>query len=166
MTFVSYEFLAFLAVFVLVYYVLPGRFRWMILLAGSLLFYLASGVKYFVFLLITCISVYGLALWIEKIHTAGTEEMKKQGLKGEEKKAFRAGIKKRQKRVLQLGFCESWNFDCGKVHKLCNLECKPVAAFFWKGRGIGLCYLGFAFGHFLLYPSGFGIYSGYLPWKV
>lgn len=103
MTFVSYEFLAFLAVFVLVYYVLPGRFRWMILLAGSLLFYLASGVKYFVFLLITCISVYGLALWIEQIHTAGTEEIKKQGLKGEEKKAFRAGIKKRQKGVLQLG---------------------------------------------------------------
>ena len=81
MTFVSYEFLAFLAVFVLVYYVLPGRFRWMILLAGSLLFYLASGVKYFVFLLITCISVYGLALWIEKIHTAGTEEMKSMELK-------------------------------------------------------------------------------------
>ena len=89
MTFVSYEFLAFLAVFVLVYYVLPGRFRWMVLLAGSLLFYLASGVKYFVFLLITCISVYGLALWIEQIHTAGTEEIKKQGLKGESRNVKR-----------------------------------------------------------------------------
>lgn len=103
MVFLSYEFLGFLIIFVLAYYCLPGRFRWMVLLAGSLLFYMSSGVRYLAFLLVTAFSIFFLALRIEKIQEEGKQKIRQEGMKGEEKKAFRAGIKKRQRRILQTG---------------------------------------------------------------
>ena len=43
MLFTSYAFLGFLATLFLLYYLVPGRFQWKLLLAASYLFYFAAG---------------------------------------------------------------------------------------------------------------------------
>ncbi len=63
MLFNSFAFLLFFAALVVVYYLIPHRFRWMLLLAASLYFYSTFNLNY-VFLLIACtLLAYGAA-WI------------------------------------------------------------------------------------------------------
>ena len=51
MAFTSISFLAFLALVTLVYYVLPKRFQWCVLLVASYGFYLFSGIPQIAFLI-------------------------------------------------------------------------------------------------------------------
>ncbi len=81
MTFISIEFLLFFAVIVFVYYSIPHRWRWVLLLAASYSFY-ASLSGYFVFLLLTSTAFsYVTGILIEK------QETKKQ-----KKKVMLVGI--------------------------------------------------------------------------
>ncbi len=53
----------------LCYFITPKRFRWVILLLGSYLFYIAASKNWVViFILVTTLSIYLGALWIEKIN--------------------------------------------------------------------------------------------------
>ena len=56
--FVSYEFVFFLLVLLVLYYVIPKRFQWILLLIANFLFYCSAGSFYWVFILITSISIY------------------------------------------------------------------------------------------------------------
>ncbi len=56
---VSLAFLLFLGVTVLLYYTVPKRCQWMVLLLASIVFYLLSGIQYFIFLVFS--SVVGFA---------------------------------------------------------------------------------------------------------
>lgn len=103
MMFVSYEFLAFLFAAAVLYYVLPKRCQWVLLLAASLLFYVFSGAKYIAYILATALTIYGLAVVMERIREKGKQEIKERGLAGAEKKACRAAVQKRIKRVMLLG---------------------------------------------------------------
>ncbi|MBO7600685.1 MAG: MBOAT family protein [Lachnospiraceae bacterium] len=63
----SVGFLAFTAVSIIIYYIVPKRFQWWVLLADSLIFYFLNSVAYtFVYLLVSVISVYFAALYFEK----------------------------------------------------------------------------------------------------
>ncbi len=64
MSFVSLTFLAFLLGTVVLYYLVPKRIQWVLLLIASYVFYLAGGLKTVVYLLFTTATVYfgGLAL--------------------------------------------------------------------------------------------------------
>lgn len=66
MLFVSYEFWGFLIVLFCVYYLVPKRFQWQILLAASYLFYCASGIENLVYIITTTITVYVAAVCIER----------------------------------------------------------------------------------------------------
>lgn len=59
MLFTSLEFLLFLAVSVILYYLLPGRFQWLFLLGSSLFFYYAIARKLTVFIVFA-----GLCTWL------------------------------------------------------------------------------------------------------
>lgn len=65
MLFVSYAFLGFLIVLFLVYYLIPQRFQWQVLLLASYLFYCVSGIKNLMYILVTTITVYIGAIYIE-----------------------------------------------------------------------------------------------------
>ena len=54
----------------LLYYLCPGRFQWMLLLAASLLLYAQGGLQPLAFLVGTAMVVWGAALAIERIGTA------------------------------------------------------------------------------------------------
>ncbi len=77
----DYSFLLLCFLSLAVYYLLPGRFQWMALLAASLLFYLSTGIGNLVFMAVTILSTYLAALLISRNHrrlAALPKEKKKQ----------------------------------------------------------------------------------------
>ena len=61
MSLISMEFLTFVAVAVIGYYLIPKRYQWVWLLAFSYIYYASSGMKYLVFLVYTTVVTYGTA---------------------------------------------------------------------------------------------------------
>ena len=66
MLFNSLEFLVFFPIVVAFYFLLPDRFRWILLLIASYYFYMCWNYKYVVLLLFTTIVCYVCAIWIYK----------------------------------------------------------------------------------------------------
>ena len=62
MTYVSFGFYLFLALLLLVYFIMPLRFRWVVLLAGSAAFYILLSGEGFPVLLFTLLLSYGAGL--------------------------------------------------------------------------------------------------------
>ena len=104
MSLISVEFLFFCLALLVLYYVLPDRFRWMLLLAASLIFYCLSGPKYLIYILISATVSYTCARCIEQRSVTRDIYLKehKEELGREEKKAYKATVKKKQKLLLFL----------------------------------------------------------------
>ncbi|MBQ4353297.1 MAG: MBOAT family protein [Clostridia bacterium] len=68
MVFISWTFILFLAASVVLYYLVPGRWRWTVLLAASLVFYLSGGVKPILYLLFTVTTTYAAGLLLERLN--------------------------------------------------------------------------------------------------
>lgn len=73
MNFNSLEFLIFLPAVVALYWILPFRFRWALLLAASLFFYMSWNVWLIVLIGITMITAYVAAICISRAHSAGVK---------------------------------------------------------------------------------------------
>lgn len=58
MLFASYEFLGFLLIVLLLYYLIPGKWQWPFLLIASYTFYFLSDPRYLIYIFITSISTY------------------------------------------------------------------------------------------------------------
>ena len=56
MLFTSYTFIGFVFLLFVLYYTVPARWQWRLLLAAGYVFYLASGWKNCVFILVTTVS--------------------------------------------------------------------------------------------------------------
>ena len=103
MSLVSYEFLAFFAVAAILYYVVPKRFQWILLLAVSFLFYAGGGAVYLLYPMITAVSTWFLALRIGRVDSAAQTYIQEQKPDKEQKKAYQAQIKKHKKRLMTAG---------------------------------------------------------------
>ena len=69
-TFTSFYFLCFYFLFLIIYYIIPHKMQWLILLVGSIAYYLLSGNGLFIlYPLATCFSAYMSAKWIYKIQS-------------------------------------------------------------------------------------------------
>ncbi|MGN0772232.1 MAG: MBOAT family O-acyltransferase [Candidatus Ventricola sp.] len=84
----------------LVYHLFPRRYRWGVLLAASLLFYLSESPKALPLLI-----VLSLWTWFCAKRIAGADAPAPAGLSREEKKARRAHIRSAQRRWLIAGLC-------------------------------------------------------------
>ena len=97
MLFTSYAFVGFLALVLLGYYLAPGRWQWPLLLAASYGFYFAASPYYLLFILVTTASTWVVsgrlsALTAEQqAYLAANSQLSR-----EEKKTYRARIKKRK----------------------------------------------------------------------
>ena len=69
MAIISVKFMAFLAIISLLYFVMPKKIKWIVLLLGSYIYYFLSSSKLTIFLIITTISIYVSALLINNIDT-------------------------------------------------------------------------------------------------
>lgn len=97
MLFTTYEFMGFMAVLLLAYYLIPRKCQWALLLAASYIFYFIAGADYLIYILVTTLTVYFAACRIERNAQRQTAYLKehKAELSKEDKKAY----KETQKRV-------------------------------------------------------------------
>ena len=77
MTYTSLVFALFCLILLLVYYVVPKKFQWIVLLIGSITFYLFSGVKYILYVLVTAFTTYITALFTHKNKKEFAEKLPK-----------------------------------------------------------------------------------------
>ena len=110
MLFTSYEFILFLVIIFLLYYVIPKKYQWMLLLLASYVFYSYAGIKYLLYILVTTISTYLISRQIGELFLSQKQYLKenKEDLSREERKLYKAGIKGKQRKLLIL--CLVFNF--------------------------------------------------------
>ena len=70
MSFTSFSFLLYIGVVLALYYTIPRRGQWVLLLVASYGFYLYGGLGNLCYILLTTVSTYGTARIIDRIHTA------------------------------------------------------------------------------------------------
>ena len=99
MSFASVTFFVFLGILIILYYALPHKIQWVLLLVASYVFYLFAGWKYLPFLVFTTISTYLGTHYISRNAEASKAylEREKDRLSKEDKKAYRAQVKKRSR---------------------------------------------------------------------
>lgn len=120
MLFTSYEFLGFFALLLLLYYCIPSRCQWMLLLAASYLFYFAASPEYLIYIFATTATIYGAARLIGRNQERQTEYLKahKTELDKEAKKAYKET--NRRKRLGWLVLCLLLNLGLLAVLKYTN----------------------------------------------
>ena len=126
MLFTSYTFIGFVFLLFALYYTVPARWQWRLLLAAGYVFYLASGWKNCVFILVTTVSTYVLARRIGAYHMQQESYLKehKKEMSREQRKDYKAGIKRRQRRLLLAGLL--LNFGILAVLKYTNFAIHNV----------------------------------------
>ncbi|MHB8963595.1 MAG: MBOAT family O-acyltransferase [Saccharofermentanales bacterium] len=129
MLFTSYTFIAFIAVLFIAYYLIPGRFQWMLLLVASYLFYFMASPKYLIYISVTTVSTYIAGYFINRISEGQTRHLQlhKAELGKEEKKEYKASAKAKQRRWLVA--CLLLNFGILAVIKYTNFTIANINFF-------------------------------------
>lgn len=130
MSYTSINFLVFVLLTVVVYFVFPvKRFRWTILLIANVVFYAIVGYQCSAFILFTTLSTYLIALWLEKYSasSAALLKSKKAEWSREEKKKFKDKVKVRKRLIMTLAlvlnfgilaFLKYYNFFAGSLNDI------------------------------------------------
>lgn len=102
MHFASYEFILFLVILVVVYYTIPKKWQWMLLLAASYVFYSFAGIENFAYILTTTVTTWFAAIRIDKLkqHQNDHLDRNKSAMSREERKSYKTEIKAKQKKWL------------------------------------------------------------------
>ena len=116
MSLISMEFLIFVGIAVIGYYLIPKRFQWIWLLIFSYIYYASSGIKILFFLLYTTITTYGTGRLLDRVNHKGLP---------------RNEAKSRKRRIL-IG-CMLLNFGMLAVLKYTNFAIENVNAIFHAG---------------------------------
>ncbi|MDD4200807.1 MAG: MBOAT family protein [Eubacteriales bacterium] len=104
MAFTSLNFLLFAAITISLYYIIPVKYKWMVLLIASYAFYLISSPKTFVFVLATTVITFFGGLYIGNCNTKHKEyiDQHKEELSREEKKAAKAVSQRKKRKMVVL----------------------------------------------------------------
>jgi len=122
MQFTSVSFLLFAAVLLLLYYRIPGKVQWMLLLTASYVFYLFAGIEYLAFLVFTTLTTWLTARSMDnrlQKQDAMLKENKAVWSK-EERKAYKETVKRGNK--VRLVLCLAANFGILAVCKAVLIE--------------------------------------------
>ena len=102
MAFFSWQFVLFLAVSLAVYYIVPVRFQWIVLLVSSAWYYVVGGgLKACIYVLVTVVTTYAGAVLMDNMQRKVDEKLKAKGenapkLSREEKKQLKAAGQKKE----------------------------------------------------------------------
>lgn len=102
MLFTSYDFLGFIFLLFVLYYIVPKKFQWPLLLVFSYIFYFFADPSYLIYIGVTTVTVYLLGCKIEDLREEQSSYLKenKQNLSREEKKSYKNKIKSKQWKYL------------------------------------------------------------------
>ena len=138
MSMVSNTFLLFVLAVLILYYLVPAKAQWIVLLIFSYLYYVSGNARYLFYILYSTIIVYGFGLLIDHLQQKGTDQ-------------------KVLKRIVSLGlFC---NLGMLGIVKYSGFFADSEFSFQMGYPGHG-CY--FPIGHFVLYVSIIGLPVGCL----
>lgn len=161
MLFTSYEFIGFLILLFALYYIIPKKGQWILLLVFSYLFYFLADPIYLIYIAITTVTVYLMGKQIEKLKDKQTAYLKenKETLDKEAKKKYKSFIKKKQWKVLLIGLLINLGIlAIAKYTNFCILNINGLLHFF--GNKTELSYLN------IILPMGISFYTfqalGYL----
>lgn len=95
MSYTSLAFALFVFLCFAVYYAVPKRFRYIVLLLFSYAFYIITCNKYIIYMLVTTVSTYFAGIYIDKAYSEQKEYLKlnKEKLTKEDKKAYKQKMK-------------------------------------------------------------------------
>lgn len=102
MSLISVWFLVFSLALLVVYWAVPGKYRWVVLLAASMVFYCVGGVKSAIYIVITALSTYCATLGMGRVSAKQKAYLRehKAELSREEKSAIKARGKRRRKAMM------------------------------------------------------------------
>lgn len=136
MSFTSYTFILFLAIVFIVYYLMPSRKKWPVLLVASYIFYYYADPKYLIFILITTISTYLISRRFESLNNIQKEYLakNKETLSKEDKKAYKAKIKSKKWAFLLI--CLFINIGILCITKYTNFVISNINSIFTSDKPI------------------------------
>ena len=99
MSFTSINFLVFFGILLILYYALPKKIQWIVLLVASYTFYVLTGLQYLAFILFTTITTYLVTRYMSGNQQFQTEYLKahKAEMSKEDKKAFKKVVKSKNR---------------------------------------------------------------------
>ncbi len=105
MLFTSLEFVIFAAALLVLYYVLPRKCQWPLLLAASYIFYALADPKYLIYIAVVTLTSYATALVLGHMSRRENEHIDalRDSMSRDERKAYRAASKRARRRVLVAG---------------------------------------------------------------
>ena len=161
MLFTSFHFILFITILFLLYYLIPKKFQWMLLLLASYLFYSFAGIQYLAYILLTTISTYLVSRQINRLQERQSDYIKenKESLTREERKAYKASIKKKQKGWLVL--CLLLNFGILAVLKYADFviaNINSLLGIFQEGAGLPFFRFALPLGISPHYLSDYGLH--------
>ena len=120
MPFVSIEFALFVTAALILYYIVPAKYRYLVLLVASYVFYTLSDAFYLFYILFTTVSVFVCAALIENKAKKLSKHLlaNKETLSKDEKKACKLAVKRKQKIILFV--CVILNFGILTLVKYFN----------------------------------------------
>lgn len=103
MSYTSFAYFIFLAAICLIYYIVPLKFRWVVLLTANLYFYAAAGWPSLLYLLAAIFVSFAAAEKMGKLHGEFREIKRKGEYDRKQLKEIKAGFEKRRRRYLLAG---------------------------------------------------------------
>lgn len=126
MLFTSYQFMFFVLITVVLYYAVPKKAQWCLLLAADYVFYYLAGSSYLPFILLTTISTYLVGMRIRKLRRSQEEyvALHKADMSREQRKEYKNVQKKKQWKWLLL--CLLLNIGILAVLKYTNFTISNI----------------------------------------
>lgn len=102
MSITSLTFLMFVLVLTIVYFVVPKKYQWTVLLGASLIFYLSTGIENILYILITALSTYAATRYMQNVTDVQKTYLKdnKEILSREERNAIKHANNKKRKKAM------------------------------------------------------------------
>ena len=129
MLFTSYSFIAFIFCVFLLYYIVPMRFQWCLLLIASLGFYAIADLRYLLFVAVTAVTAYFTCLKMDSLNLEQQDFLKahKSEMTIDAKKQYKESMKKRKRVWLLVGLLVNLGILC--VTKYTNFVIDSINSF-------------------------------------
>jgi len=136
MVYVSFNFLVFLLAVLILYYALPKRAQWAVLLVANYIFYLLNGIEQAAFIVFTTLLTFFAALWMQRLWNRYNDSIEGQNLDKSELRARKKQVSKKVHRIQAatvliglgiLAVCKYLGFIAANLNSL-------FAVFSWNAR--------------------------------